>query len=85
MERQPITNYDKEWLVRRIASVKDKRCHLDILELIHTDSGLIYTVNNNGLYFNLATVPDATLIIIDTILKRYEQKKRHREMALRSR
>ena len=79
-----MEQYDKEWLVRRIGSIKDKRCCLDILELIHADDGFVYTVNSNGLYFNLATVPDATLNTIDTILRRYENKKRLREIALRS-
>ena len=80
MSDTSISNYDKEWLVRRIGSIKDKRCYLDILELIHADDGLVYAINSNGLYFNLATVPDTTLIIIDNILKRYEKKKRLREL-----
>ena len=75
MSDTSISNYDKEWLVRRIGSIKDKQCYLDILELIHADDGLVYTINSNGLYFNLATVPDATLVIIDTILRRYEKRK----------
>ena len=81
MSDTSISNYDKEWLVRRIGSIKDKQCYLDILEVIDADDGLVYTINSNGLYFNLATVPDATLVIIDTILRRYEKKKRLREMA----
>jgi len=84
MEEAAMTKYEKDWLVRRIGSIKDKRCYLEILELIHADDGLVYTVNSNGLYFNLASVPDATLNIIDSILRRYEIKKRLRETALRS-
>ena len=55
-----IPNDDKEWLVRRIADVKDKSCYMDILDLIHTGE-LDYTVNSNGVYFNLASVPDAEI------------------------
>ena len=69
-----ISNYDKEWLVRHVGSIKDKQCYLDVLELIHADDGLVHTIYSNGLYFNLATVPDATLVIVDTVLRRYEKQ-----------
>jgi len=73
-----IPNDDKEWLVRRIADVKDKSCYLEILELIHTGE-LMYTVNNNGIFFNLATVPDPTINKMSAILTKYENRKRRRE------
>ena len=69
---------EKEWLVRRIADVKDKGCYLQILDLIHTD-GLKYTVNSNGVYFNLASVPDAVIHKITAVVSKYETRKRQRE------
>ena len=69
---------DKEWLVRRIANVKDKSCYMEILDLIHTGE-LDYTVNSNGVYFNLASVPDAVVHRIATIVSKYETRKRQRE------
>ena len=69
---------EKEWLVRRIADVKDKGCYLQILDLIHTD-GLKYTVNNNGIFFNIGTMPDATFYKVRAIVKTYETRKRQRE------
>ena len=80
MDEEPrrIPNDDKEWLVRRIADVKDKTCYLEILELIHTGD-LLYTVNSNGIYFNLATVPDATINKMSSIITKYESRKRKKE------
>ena len=69
---------EKEWLVRRIADVKDKGCYLKLLDLIHTD-GLKYTVNQNGIFFNIGRMPDATFHKVSAILKTYENKKRLRE------
>ncbi len=73
-----IPNDDKEWLVRRIADVKDKSCYMDILDLIHTGE-LDYTVNSNGVYFNLATVSDAVIHKITAIVAKYEKRKRQRD------
>ncbi len=74
----PISHYDKEVLIRRIAAIKNKQCYLDILELIHSH-GLDYTVNSNGIYFNLAIVPDDTINIITDIVGHCENRKRHRD------
>ena len=69
---------EKEWMVRRIADVKDKGCYLQIMGLIHTDC-LKYTVNNNGIFFNIGTMPDATFYKVRAIVKTYETRKRLRE------
>ena len=74
----PISNYDKEVLIRRITAIKNKQCYIDILELIHSH-GLNYTVNSNGIYFNLATVPDETINIIIDIVGHCESRTRHRD------
>ena len=76
-----ISNYDREMLVRRIKWVSDKRCHLQIPELIHTDD-LLYTVNNNGVFFNLAVVPEASITKITEIVKRWEAKQRQKQKPL---
>ena len=69
---------EKEWMVRRIADIKDKGCYLKLLDLIHTD-GLKYTVNQNGIFFNIGTMPDATFVKVSAIVETYENKKRRRE------
>ena len=73
-----ISHYDKEVLIRRIGNIKNKQCYLDILELIHSRD-LQYTVNSNGIDFNIATVPDETIQIIIDIVGHCENKKRYRE------
>jgi len=74
-----ICNYDREMLVRRIKWVKDKRCHLQILELIHTDD-LLYTINNNGVFFNLGVVPDESITKITDIVEKWERRQRQKEI-----
>ena len=75
MSSNPISHYDKEVLIRRISAIKNKQCYLDILELIHSHN-LAYTVNSNGIYFNLALVPDSTIQVIIDIVGHCENKKR---------
>ena len=79
MDDPPIIRMDdQEWLVRRIGDVKDKSCYMDILDLIHIGE-LDDTVNSNGVYFNLASVPDAVIHKITAIVSKYEKRKRQRE------
>ncbi len=73
-----ITHYDKEMLIRRISNIKNNQCYMDILDLIHTRN-ILYTVNSNGIYFNLTTIPDDAMHIIMDIVGHYESKKRLRE------
>ena len=74
----PISHYDKEVLIRRIEAVKNKQCCMDILELIHSHCP-DYTVNTNGVYFNLAMIPDELTQIITDIVHACESRKRHRD------
>ncbi len=78
MSESSIDNYEREMLVRRIGHIKNKQCYLDILELIHTHD-ILYTVNSNGIYFNLATIPNEAMHILMDIVGHYESKKRLRE------
>ncbi len=78
-ETQIITTDERAWLVKRTADVKDKMCYVEILDLIHTH-GLPYTVNNNGVFFNMGTISDALLYKIRAIVKKYENRKRLRDI-----
>ena len=73
-----ITHYDKEMLNRRMRITKNKQCYMDIMDLIHTHD-LQYTVNSNGIYFNLATVPDEIIQIIMDTVGHFENRKRLKE------
>ena len=68
-----ISHYDKEVLIRRIGNIKNTQCYLDILELIHTHD-FLDTIKSNGIYFNLATVPDETIQIIMDIVGHCEKR-----------
>ena len=63
--------YKKE-VVRRISLVKKKRCYLEIFRFV-VDHGIDYTINNNGVFFNLTAVDDATISKIDNIAKKYQK------------
>ena len=76
-----IPNDDKAWLVRRIKDVENKSCYMDILDLIHTGE-LDYTVNSNGIYFNLATVTDPVIHRIMAIVTKYEKRKQRHQARL---
>ena len=63
--------YKKE-VVRRISLVKKKRCYLEIFRFV-VDHGIDYTINTNGVFFNLTAVDDATISKIDNIAKKYQK------------
>ena len=73
-----ISNYDREMLVRRIGWVKDNNCHMEFLELIHNTDDFLYTINNNGVFFNLAVVSEESIRRITAIVAKWEQRKRRR-------
>jgi len=66
-------HHDKKQLVKRMNDVKNKKCYIKIFKLIHTSTK--YTVNDNGVLFNLTILPDNILTQIETIIEYYENKK----------
>jgi len=72
-----IKNYshdDKKNLLNRINNIKNKKCYLKIFRTIY-NKDLKYTKNDNGIFFNLTTLPDNILYIIESIIIHYENKK----------
>jgi len=51
---------------------------MDLLDLVHTHD-LQYTVNSNGIYFNLETVSDEIIQIMMDTVGHYEKRKRLKE------
>ena len=47
----------RKFMIRRIASARQKRCYIEIFKLI-VDHKVDYTVNSNGVFFNLSPLPD---------------------------
>ena len=61
-------------MIRRLAAAKQRSCYIEIFKLI-VEHKVAYTVNNNGVFFNLSPLPDELVRPIDEILKRCEQRK----------
>ncbi len=75
-----ICNYDREMLVRRIKWVKERGCDLQIFKLIHAEDNFIYTINNNGVFFNMAVVSDESVTKITHIVEKWEKIQRSKQI-----
>ena len=64
----------RQFMVRRLAAVKQRRCDIEIFKLI-VEHKVAYTVNMNGVFFNLSSLSDELVRQIDEIIKRCEQRK----------
>ena len=58
-------------MVRRLAAVKQRKCYIQIFKLI-VEHDVPYTVNNNGVFFNMSHLSDDLVRKIDEIIKRRE-------------
>ena len=65
----------RQFMVRRLAAVKQRRCYIEIFKLI-VEHKAAYTVNMNGVFFSLSSLADELAQQIDEIIKRYEQRKK---------
>lgn len=73
---------DKKQLVKRMNDVKNKKCYIKIFKVIHGSTK--YTVNDNGVLFNLTVLPDDVLTQIELIIQHYENKKNINESHLKN-
>jgi len=64
----------RQFMVKRLAAVKQRRCYIEIFKLI-VEHKVAYTVNMNGVFFNLSSLSDELAQQIDEIIKMYEQRK----------
>ena len=64
----------RQFMVKRLAAVKQRKCYIEIFKLI-VEHKVTYTVNNNGVFFNLSSLSDELAQQIDEIIKTYEQRK----------
>ena len=65
---------NRQFMVRRLAAVKQRRCYIQIFRLI-VEHNASYTVNNNGVFFNMSPLPEELIRHIDEIIKRCEERK----------
>ena len=71
----------RKFMVRRLANARQKGCYIRIFMLI-VDNNVDYTVTSNGVFFDLSPLPDEVARQIDNIVKRCEQRKAARSVAL---
>ena len=64
----------RQFMVRRLAAVKQRKCYIHICKLI-VEHDVPYTVNMNGVFFNMSHLPDDLVRKIDEIIKRCEERK----------
>ena len=65
---------NRQFMVRRIAAVKQKKCYIAIFKLI-VENNVPYTVNHNGVFFNMSPLPEELVRQINDIIKRCEERK----------
>ena len=63
----------RQFMVKRLAAVKQRRCYIEIFKLI-VEHKVAYTVNMNGVLFNLSSLSDELARQIDEMLKRRAAK-----------
>ncbi len=68
-------------MIRRLAAARQNSCYIKIFQLI-VYNNVDYTVNSNGVFFDLSLLPDEVVRQIDDIIKRCEQRKAARSVAL---
>ena len=63
----------KRFMIRRLGAIKRKRCYIDVFIFVLAHK-IDYTINSNGVFFNLSTLPHELIRDIDTIIKKHESK-----------
>ena len=69
--KQKLTLSFKKDLIRRIGLIKKKKAHLEIFRVI-VDNNIEYTLNGNGIFFNLSAIDDGIISQIDIVVKKYK-------------
>ena len=66
-----LTTSFKKDLIRRIGLIKKKKVYIEIFRVI-VDNNIPYTINNNGIFFNLSFIDDDIIAQIAQIVKKYQ-------------
>ena len=69
--KHKLTLSFKKDLIRRIGLIKKKKAHLEIFRVI-VDNNITYTLNGNGVFFNLSAIDDGIISQIDLVVKKYK-------------
>ena len=71
----------RQCMVRRLAAVKQRKCYIALFKLI-VEHNVPYTVNNNGVFFNMSPLPEELVRQINEIIKRCEERKQQQQLAI---
>ena len=71
----------RQFMVKRLAAVKQRRCYIEICKLI-VERKVAYTVNMNGVFFNMSPLPEELVRQINEIIKRCEERKQQQQLAI---
>lgn len=67
-------NYSyKKTLIKKISQIKNKKKYIKLFNIIDKDFKN-YTINNNGIFINLNSLQESTLINIDDFLNKLKKK-----------
>ena len=69
--KQKLTLSFKKDLIRRIGLIKKKKVYIEIFRVI-VDNNIPYTLNGNGIFFNLSAIDDGIISQIDIVVKKYK-------------
>ena len=69
--RPKLTTSFKKDLIRRIGLIKKKKVYIEIFRVI-VDNKIEYTLNGNGVFFNLSAIDDGIISQIDIVVKKYK-------------
>ena len=72
---------NRPFMVRRVAAVKQRKCYIAIFKLI-VEHNVPYTVNNNGVFFNMSPLPEELVRQINGIIKRCEERNQQPQIAI---
>ena len=72
---------NRQFMVRRLAAVNQKKCYIAIFKLI-VEHNVPYTVNNNGVFFNMSPLPEELVRQINEIIKKCEERKQQHQLAI---
>lgn len=66
------TMNERKAIVNKIDKIKNKKLYLKIFKIIHTNK-CNYTVNTNGIFFNMTNIDNCTLYKIEQVIDKYEK------------
>lgn len=68
------TQTERKQLISRLETLGSRRLYIKVFHVIHSND-IPYSTNDNGVFFDLTTVPDNVIDDIMALVLQYEKKK----------